>query len=332
LEKLIIIMDEMQEYAIRLAVYLNSRRGFPYRAVVFSESEEVKGYVENGAVYAILAAESFEKEVLKLALHANVRVFWFSDTKEVRGESFLYRYQSAKEIEKRLTEIKQSGKELRVFGVYSVAGGVCMERLAHEIGNGFAGKEKVLFLPFLPFGIYGREFGDGLSELLFYIKQREEIPAEAFRKLVQTGEGANCIGPVRWNTELREISREDIESFLRFLEAKTEYDVVVIAVGQADAVGMTVLQCCDVVLMPVWETEEGRRLQAEFMRQLKEAGEAELLSRVVEFSLLGREEGVGLLQAAAEAVAKGGEAVCGRKGGDSLSDIGTAESVGRVNR
>lgn len=332
LEKLVVIIDHMPEYATRLAVYLNGRQGFPYRAVVFSTPEEIKGYVESGAVYAVLAAECFEKELLGLLLKTEIRVFWFSETKKVQGASFLYRYQSAKEIEKRLLEIKKEETKLRVFGVYSPAGGVCMERLSLEIGNGFARTKKVLYLPFLPFGIYGREFGDGLSELLFYVKQREETFTEAFDRLLQRGEGAHRIGPVRWCTDLREVTREEIESLIRFLETKTEYDTIVIAVGQFDAAGIAVLRCCDVILTPVWETEEGHKLYAEFLRQLKEAGEAELLSHMAEFPLPGGEESVGIFRSAAEAVKRGEEVVRGCQGGDSESDAGTVKFIGRANR
>lgn len=334
MEKLVVIIDKMPEYAAQLAVYLNGRRGFPYRAVVFPEPKEVRAYIESGAVYAILAAECFEKDVLELALRADVRVFWFCEAENVYNESALYRYQSAKEIEKKLTE-KELGdkrKDLRVFGVYSPAGGSCIEKLSGMIADGFVKEGKVLYLPLVPFGIYKRAFEDGMSELLFYIKQREEAVADFFDTLLQKGEGAHSIGPVRWSTDLREITREDMESLLRFLETKTEYETIVIAVGWFDAVGMTVLRCCDAVLTPVWETEDGRAIQAEFLRQLKESGEVEVLSRITEFPLSCDEESVGLLRAAAEAVEKGGKAVGGHKGGNSVPDAGTIKSFGRINR
>lgn len=332
MEKLVVILDDMPEYAERLAVYLNGRRSFPYRTVVFSAPEEIKGYVENGAVHAVLAAACFEKEVLEMVIKTDIRVFLFSETKEVRDGLFLYRYRSAKEIEKRLTEPGKTERKLRVFGVYSPGGGVWLERLGREIAKRLAGGENVLYLPFVPFGMFGREHGDGLSELLFYIKQREEVLTERFEKLLQTGEEAHCIGPVRWSTELREIAKEDIESLLRFLETKTEYDSVILAVGWLDAAGSTVLRSCDAVLTPVWETEEGRRLQAEFLRQLKEAGEAELLSRVVEFPLTDGGEGVGFSQAVTEAVKRGKEALCGYPRDTSEPDLGAVESIGRINR
>jgi len=42
LEKLVVILDVMPEYANRLALYLNGSREFPFRAVVPENAEEVK--------------------------------------------------------------------------------------------------------------------------------------------------------------------------------------------------------------------------------------------------------------------------------------------------
>ncbi|MCH5273278.1 MAG: hypothetical protein J1E35_06355 [Lachnospiraceae bacterium] len=324
MEKLIVIIDEMSEYARQLAVYLNGRRGFPYRAVVFSFAEEAKSCAENGAVYAVLASEQLEKEVLSVGFSEDVRLFWLSETKNLQTESVLYRYRSAKEIEKRLMQPDQNRKEIPVIGVYSPAGGVGMERLSREIAKGFSKEGKVLYFPFLPFGIYGKESRDGISELLFYVKQRESELPERLCSLMQKGEYVDSFAPVRWSTELRDITKEDMECLLRCIEMKTEYCAAVLAVGQFDAAGSAVLGCCDIVLTPVWDTEEGHKIQEEFLRQLKEAGETGLFSRVTEFLVESGEESVGFSHAVAGAVKKGGEVLAGRKGGNSIPDAGTA--------
>ncbi|MGN1085318.1 MAG: hypothetical protein ACI4QX_09945 [Lachnospiraceae bacterium] len=328
MEKLIVIIDEMSEYALQLAVYLNGRRGFPYRAVVFSSAKEAKGYAESGAVYAVLASERLEKDVLSAGMPEAVRLFWLSDTKAVQKASVLYRYQSAKEIEKRLMEVKQGKKDIPVIGVYSPAGGVGIERLSRKIAEGFSGGGKALYLPLLPFGIYGREAGDGMSELLFYVKQREAELSDRLYSLLQKGERVDSVAPVRWSTELRDITKEDMECLLRRIGAKTGYSAVILTVGRFDAAGTAALGCCDIVLTPVWDGEEGRRIQEEFLRQLKETGETELFSRIAEFAVKNGEESEGFSYAVSEAVRKGGEVLAERKGGNQTPDVGTAESVG----
>ncbi len=334
LEKLIIIADELQEYAHQLAVYLNGRRGFPYRAVVVSSVPEMKGYVENGAAYAVLASEGLEKEVLSLGLPEDVRLFWLSETKSVQKESVLYRYQSAKEIEKRFNGSPRNRTHLPVLGVYSPSGGVWTELLSRRIAERVSGEKgrKVLYLPFLPFGIYGRETGDGMSELLFYVRQREPALSERLASLRQEGEGMDSLAPVRWSTELQDITREDMAYLLHCIEQKGRYNTLVLAAGQFDAAGIAILRCCDSILTPVWDLPEGRRIQAEFLKQLKEAGEAELLSRITEFPVRSGEEREGFFSAAAEAVKKGGAVFAGGKGGNQAPDTGAAESVGGAER
>lgn len=334
MEKLIVMADELPEYAHQLAVYLNGRRGFPYRAVVVSSVPEIKGYLENGAVYAVTASEGLERDVLALGLPEDVRLFLFSEARGIHKETVLYRYQSAKEIEKRLTGSARNRTHLPVLGVYSPSGGVWTELLSRRIAERVSGEKgkKVLYLPFLPFGIYGREGGDGMSELLFYVRQREPALSERLYSLRQEGEGMDSLAPVRWSTELQDITREDMAYLLHCVEQKGRYSALVLAAGQFDAAGIAILRCCDSILTPVWDVPEGRRIQAEFLKQLKEAGEAELLSRITEFPVKSGEEREGFFSAVADAVKKGGAVLAGGKGGNQAPDTGAAESVGGVDR
>lgn len=328
MEKLIVIIDEMPEYALQLAVYLNGRRNFPYRAVVLSSVGEAENYIKSRAVYAVLASDGLEKEMLSLGLVEEVRIFWLSETKNVQKESVLYRYQPAGEIERRVTKPERSRKRVPVIGVYSPAGGVWTEQLSRKIAEGFSKEKKVLYFPLLPFGIYGREAGDGMSELLFYIKQREAGLPERLRSLLLAGERVDSFAPVRWSTELRDITKADTEYLLRCIDAETGYGAAVLAVGRFDAAGAAVLRCCDMILTPVWDIPEGHSIQAEFLRQLKESGETELLARITEFFIKSGEEQEGFRTAVSDAVRKGGEVLAERKRGNQAPDAGAAGSFG----
>ena len=101
MEKLVAIIDDMPEYGKRLAMYLNAGRTFPYRAVLFSTPDEVKAYIKNDGVHAVIASEALEKAVLEVTVGTKVNLFRLSETKD-EGHSFvLYRYGSAKEIKRR---------------------------------------------------------------------------------------------------------------------------------------------------------------------------------------------------------------------------------------
>lgn len=327
MEKLVAIIDDVPEYGMRLATYLNSGRTFPYRAVVFKTAEEARGYINSDGVYAVLAAEELEKEVLEVTVGTKVRLFWLSETKDKCYASVLYRYGSAKDIERRLAEQKETSRHVPVFGFLSPAGGSEAELLSRKIAERMGRKGKILYLSLFPFGIYGRECRDGMSEALYLIRQSEEGRGIHLQKLLQCGEYMDCIGPVRWYTDLDSITKEDVEALLHGRWEPAEYQAVFAAVGQFDRVGRTVLNCCDFVLVPVWETESGKYIQEEFRRQLKESGETGIYAGMLEFPVKEFADS-SFAEAVTEAVKKGGEAIAGGNGGNTEADAGTSGFVG----
>lgn len=313
MEKIVALIDDIPEYARALAIYLNGRRGFPFRAVVFSTPEEARSYVEHGAVYAILAAEAMEKEVLEIAVKGNVRLFWLTETRQAGSSSFLYRYCAAREVERRLTEQREKTKPLPVFGLFSPGGGAECELLSRKIAEKLGKIGRILYLPFFRFGIYGRGMEDGMSELLFYVKQGEEETVSHFSSLLQREEVMDAVGPVRWYTDLNGLTGKDIRQLFHYIEAHTAYTTILAAVGELDRVGKEVLDCCDYVLVPVWETEAGHRVQEEFLRQLRESGETELYARMLEIPVRGTTP-TDLEEAVKEAAKKGEEEIARNQG------------------
>ncbi len=326
LEKLVVIIDDVPEYGMRLAKYLNTGRTFPYRAVFFSTADEAKSYIKSDGVYAVLATESQEKAVLDVAVGTDVSLFWLSEAKDRGRSSVLYRYGSAKEIERRLAEPKETKKHVPIFGFFSPAGGSETEELSREIAEGLGESGKILYLSLFPFGIYGREYGDGMSEALYSVRQSEAEGDVLLRNVLQCGERMDWIGPVRWYTDLESITKEDMEALLCGRWQTTEYKAIFVAVGQFDKAGRTVLNCCDFVLVPVWETESGKRMQEEFRRQLKESGETKIYAGMLEFPVK-EEVGLHLYEAVATAVKKGGEAIAGSNGGNTQTDTGAVGFV-----
>jgi hypothetical protein len=225
----------------------------------------------------------------------------------------LYRYGSVKELERRLSEESVGEKHVPVIGFFSPAGGCEAELLSRKIAEGLGKKGKVLYIPLFPFGIYGRNGGDGLSEVLYFARQSGAEQEARMCGLLQHGDYMDSIGPVRWYTDLRGITKEDMERLLQSNMWEAEYQAYFVAVGQFDRTGKTVLNCCDAVLMPVWETADGVAIAEEFRRQLKGSGETKLYSGLLEFSV---KEPIGMLpeQAVSAAVKKGGEMIAGNRG------------------
>ena len=323
------IIDKMPEYGERLAKYLNSGRDFPYRAVVFSAIKEAEGYIKNGGVYAVLAAKTEESEVIRMLAGTDVKLFCLCETKEEQGPFSLYRYSSAKELERRLVAVKAE-KKTPVIGYFSPAGGSEAEFLAGRIAGELGRKGKVLYVSLFPFGINGREQKDGLSEVMYFLRQTGETSRERMHEVLQCGEYVDMIGPARWYTDLRHVTKEDIRDLLQGELWNQEYRAFFVAVGMFDCVGQDILNCCDGVLMPMWETAHGQAIQEEFRRQIKESGETKLYSGIREFSVKVT-EGSAFEEAVKTAVKRGEEIIEEYSGGDSQTDTGTAGFIRRAD-
>ena len=135
----------------------------------------------------------------------------------------------------------------------------------------------------------------------------------------------DMIGPVRWYTDLYGVTEKDMESLLCSNVWETEYKAFFVAVGQFDKAGKSILNICDYILMPVWETADGKRIAEEFRRQLKESGETKIYSGILEFPF----EDAGSMEAAvAIAVKKVGEVMNESCRGDSQVHVRTGGFVG----
>lgn len=312
LERYLIIIDEEQEYAKALAAFLNNDHGFLYRSVVLSP-EEAKEYVKSGAVAMILASVSFEKEILGLQKDAEQRVFWITEDKQDRRDTSVYRYQSAKLIQKRLEGIEKTSGDVPAVGCFSPSGGIWQEALCERIAEGFAEKRRVLSLSFLPFGTKNRG-ENGMSELLYFARQGKESLAEFLKKQRSYEGNLTVIGPVRWSIDLQRVTASDIERILEGVKEAGEYDLIFFAVGYYDEAGLAVMRACDLLYVPVWEAEQGQEIQEAFIRQLREGGENKLLRCMKELSTLHFEDGVGVLSAARDAVRIGESGLLSEKG------------------
>lgn len=330
MEKLVAIIDEVPEYGRRLAMYLNSDRDFPYRAVVFSTAEEAECYVKNGALYAIIVEKCAEISAMKVLAGTNVKLFCLCDTKEDQNPSSLYRYGSALELERCLLEVKAE-KKTPVIGFFSPAGGCEAEFLAERIAEELGRKGKVLYISLFPFGVNGRQQGDGLSEVLYFLRQNGTECKERMQAVLQCGEYMDVIGPVRWYSDLRNVTKEDIKELLREEWWDGRYRAFFLAVGMFDCVGQEILNCCDCILMPEWETVHGIEIQEEFRRQVKGSGETELYAVLREFTVTDM-RGTTFEKAVEAAVKKGEEVIERYGGGNPKADVGTVGLIYGIDR
>lgn len=300
LERYLIIIDEEKEYASALAAYLNGASDSFYRVAAVLSPPEAKDYVESGAVSIILASETYEKEVLCLAGSREIQVYWLSNEKQNQRKTVIYRYQSAKKIRDRLEDVAVKTEDIPVIAVFFPAGMFWTEQLCEGMAEEIAKTKRVLFLSFLPFCAERRE-ENGMSELLYFARQGREELMQCLQKLKDCEGRLTRVGSVRWSMDLPKMTAEDVEMILQSARETGEFDLILTAIGYFDIAGLALMHACELLFVPVWETEKGQGFQAEFIRQLREGGENRLLHAVRELPVQNLEDAAGMSFTAAEA-------------------------------
>ena len=83
----------------------------------------------------------------------------------------------------------------------------------------------------------GEEYKDlsgddrGLSEIIFYLKQKNERLALKLRQLVQQSYGMDHIRPVTDFRDLYSLCREDVDRLLTVISGETGYERVIFDIG-----------------------------------------------------------------------------------------------------
>lgn len=283
MEQIVAIVDKMPDYAKRLAVFLNRSRSFPYRAVVFSSVKEAENHIKNAAVHAVIVAEQYEKDAYEVMAGPAGRLFLISEEDSGFRENIIFRYTSAKEIEKQIIGVKITEKRLPIMGFFSPAGGEEAETLSRSLAEALGEGGRVLYISLFPFGVCDRAEGDGLSEALYRIRQKMKGREKLGQLLRRAGE-VDYLGPVRWYTDLEEMTGEDLRQLTKEDVWGQSYRAVVLGVGAFDSVGKAALRLCDHIFVPVWERGQSKGVLEEFRRQIKESGESGIYAGLTEFS------------------------------------------------
>lgn len=282
MRKLVFAMFDLQGYMEALAEYFG-RKNFLMECRLFTQKSSLEEYLREYTVDVLLLGQ--EVRISELSYLGNAQnIMILSEGNMVCEESeldypLLFKYQSAESM---LTEIFR-------------AIGVCGE----EAGEGFTGEEKTQFMGiYRPYGqlppiesfLRGKEevktlwmdlelfsgvFGAGIasqkeemrgmSELIFYLKQRSGKLAWKLQPLIQETGGVDYIGPVEDYRDLYSLNREDIDLLLTVLAKETGYERVIFDIGYLNDSALYLLYCCSRVYMPqagnCWEENQKNSLE-----------------------------------------------------------------------
>lgn len=294
MEKIIGILDEQVEFAERFKGYINGRRDIGCFAVTFQNEQEVLSFCEKKKLSCLVTGEKMAQrlEELPVGPPCGVQVWVLSEeapeVSECGGHGVLFRYQRAGEIIRRILALEAEKTECMsaLLTVFSPENGKTAMQYSKRLISKLQEQGRTLFLPWDAFCGYGRKEegeaqGVSVSELLYLIRRDRKQARQLFRELPKK-EGAEYFCGPDYCTDLWQYSAEEMRQLIYCCREYGEYKQVVFLAGTFQEAVLAVMKLSSKIYLVTSGSVDGEQRKKEFLRQMKYAGEQEILSRLTE--------------------------------------------------
>lgn len=293
------ICDRDEGFAVGLTDYICQADG-EYSAVVFSDMDSAEEYLAKNDLELILTDDISGCRVARghLSFH-NVRCIYLSDRRidgdgvfttqdsirrgdmVVRSADTVFKYQKLGAIFDEIRKITVFSPPVisskRVEAVFSPLGRCGCTTLAMALTGVLAGRGVYVGMEnYSPGGLEG-------NEILYQIKERIPEFAETVRGCIKSLDGIEALRAGSVYLDLRNVQKDDICSLSDCLLQTGRYSTVVYDLGSAVLEDMLLLECFDVIYMPVLDDEvsQGKlRCFEEILRSLELRDVMQRLRRV----------------------------------------------------
>lgn len=206
----------------------------------------------------------------------------------------IYKYQSMDSISREVMErfakdesckgVMTGGrKKTRIIGFYTPGGDVWNSAAAVAIGQILAEKEKVFYLNFQRYSSLGEWFGemekpDGdLSDLIYFLRNQREKLMFKLEGMEKKLNGMEYIHPIPFAEDLEQIPKKEWLDFLHDLCYASEFDTLILDLGDGMDGIIELINECDVLYTIVRENIISKMKQDKFREWCQRKEEEDLL-------------------------------------------------------
>ncbi len=295
MEKIMAVYDVDREYANRFADVVNLKEKVPFTVVPFSSLELLREYAEKHRIEILLISDEVPQKEIRGIGARSVVTLAAGEVVSVSETEYpaVYKYQSADSVirevmacycdqpaEERFVALK---KRARVLGVYSPVGRCFKTSMALILGHQLAREGKTVYVGFEEFSglqrMIGGEYKNDLSDVLYFMRQNS-LDVVRLRSLVYTWKNMDYIAPVRYPEDMELLSGDEAGQLVEILASECGYESVIVDVGRPGRNLLPILECCDVIYMPVKDDAVAAAKLEEFMDYLETVGQQRTKERI----------------------------------------------------
>lgn len=294
-EKVCAVLDQNEQYAVKLTEYLNEKRMLPFRTMAFTSEAALNKCKEKYEVEILIVGEALN--FTSMEEQDDPKIIFLTEKKSNPKEKSVCRYQSADVIAKEilsnidvaLSAYAESGRDVEVLCIYSPVGRCGKTRLSLELARLSSREVKTLYLNLEEFaGIAGilPDPGKGLSEALYFYKTAREQGYARVLSCTGTSQGFDYFYPVTCADDIGDLTVDELVSFVYMLMNGKIYQRIIIDAGSLVQKPWNLFLISDRIIMPEISDENGLKKIKQLETYLHLSGRSDLWDKIEKYSMV----------------------------------------------
>lgn len=288
------ILDMEESYACNLMDYLSEHQIVPFEILVFAGVEELAAYTRQNTVDLLLvSAKMMCEEIRRMNIRKIMVLSEGEVAEECSGYPSVYKYQSSESLVAEVMNcyarqdtaqpVFPMKREMSVIGVYSPVGRCGKTSFALTLGQVLAQSRRVLYINMEDYAgfhtLFEREAPSDLSDVLYFLRQNRGNVLMKLNSALQRLGDLDCIAPPQSSQDIREIRAEEWTRLLEDLSSYSNYQVIILDIGQPVGDVFSLLAQCGVIYMPVCTDVMSEAKVEQYEQQLRDMEYAEILDK-----------------------------------------------------
>lgn len=296
------VCDLEVEYAYHFMEFVSKKKNIPLELRVFTNVKALLDFLQQHQIELLLISENAMCEEIQAHEIGQIVILASGVLPDyLKKYPSVYKYQSSNSVIRETmvcygTSQKNKGKQLRMInrdvefiGIYSPVGRTMKTTFALTLGQILAKKKAVLYLNLEEYSgfeyLLEQTYEQNLGDLLYYVRQGEENLIGKLNGMVQTMNNLDFLPPVLSPGDIQQTSFEHWMRLLQEMIDYSNYEVVILDLGDGVADLYQLLEQCGKIYMPVRTDPMSQAKINQFENLLRVWGKVAVINRIQKLRL-----------------------------------------------
>lgn len=291
--KILAVCTQEPVYAKCLSEYILGRRELSFQVMVFSDLEKLSLFGKEKKI-DVLLADHISADMRQMEVG---QMFLLCDSQNCEKTEWyvpIYKYQSGEKIVGEVlshcaelagseTILRIQKADMEVVGVYSPIHRIGKTQYALQTAKEFAKKGNTLYLNLEEYvGDWEEDGqGDGLAELLYYLRQGCKNIGLRIGRLVKHYESVDYLEPIQMYPDLKAVTAEEWKQLLTEIAEKSIYETVILDIGDSIQGTYELLELCSCIYTLFTEEESAQRKMRQYRKNLIAMGMENVVEKTI---------------------------------------------------